>query len=268
MMNARTTTFPGGLQFPVEGLRVNGEALREAPPEMVELGFEIHGMGLTAAFALQDCVVRTMQTGQALTGIGIPQTDLQAGPMGVRSIPFAPALNPHPFAPALNPHTPMRPLLNAPYSALGGLAPFSPAHAQLHQPSGYDATSSVKVLVRELIRLAEVVDAVTGSGSTVLASIRFLLQDEAKLRRSLFEDAVRQAREKADILAAAFGKTVGNPISIDEDFRVYQPNPLYADGYSPYSPGVPPFPFNMTRHPFTFGQLAFHASVGVTYQFQ
>jgi len=259
MMNARTTTFPGGLQFPVEGLRVNGEALREAPPEMVELGFEIHGMGLTAAFALQDCVVRTMQTGQALTGIGIPQTDLQAGPMGVRSIPFAPALNPH---------TPMRPLLNAPYSALGALAPFSPAHAQLHQPSGYDATSSVKVLVRELIRLAEVVDAVTGSGSTVLASIRFLLQDEAKLRRSLFEDAVRQAREKADILAAAFGKTVGNPISIDEDFRVYQPNPLYADGYSPYSPGVPPFPFNMTRHPFTFGQLAFHASVGVTYQFQ
>src|SRR5207249_10626499 len=95
MMNARTTTFPVGLQIPVEGLRVIGEAVREAPPEVVELGFEIHGMGLTAAFALQDCVVRTIQMGQALTGIGIPQTDLQAGPMGVRSTPFAPALNPH-----------------------------------------------------------------------------------------------------------------------------------------------------------------------------
>jgi len=259
MMNARTTTFPVGLQIPVEGLRVIGEAVREAPPEVVELGFEIHGMGLTAAFALQDCVVRTIQMGQALTGIGIPQTDLQAGPMGVRSTPFAPALNPH---------TPMHPLLSAPFSAHGAVAPLSPVHLQLHQSCGYDATSSVKVSVRELTRLAEVVDAVTGSGSAVLVSIRFLLQDEAKLRRSLFEDAVRQAREKADTLAAAFGKTVGNPISIDEDFRVYQPNPLYADGYSPHLLGVPPFPFNMTRHPFTVGQLAFHASVGVTYQLQ
>src|SRR5438093_6427432 len=256
MMNARTTTFPVGLQFPVEGLRVIGEAVREAPPEVVELGFEIHGMGLTAAFALQDCVTRTMQAGQALTGMGIPQTDLQAGPMGVRLIPFAPALNPP---------TPMHPLLNPPYSPLGAVAPLSPAQSQ---PScGYDATSSVKVSVRELTRLAEVVDAATGSGSTVLVSIRFLLQDEAKLRRSLFEDAVRQAREKADILAAAFGKTVGNPVSVDEDFQVYQPNPLYADGYSPHSLDVLRFPFNMTRHPFTMGQLAFHASVGVTYQF-
>src|SRR2546428_9175960 len=54
MMNARTTTFPVGLQIPVEGLRVIGEAVREAPPAVVELGFEIHGMGVMGDLSLRD----------------------------------------------------------------------------------------------------------------------------------------------------------------------------------------------------------------------
>src|SRR5947208_9368199 len=71
MMNARTTTFPVGLQIPVEGLRVMGGAVREVPPEGVERGFELHGMGLTAAFALHACIGWTRLTGMALTVIGI-----------------------------------------------------------------------------------------------------------------------------------------------------------------------------------------------------
>ena len=87
MTNSRTI-MPSFAQLPVEGLKVTGEAVRELTPEVIELGFDIHGMGSTAAFALQDCAIRMMQIGQALTSLGITQTDLQAGPMSVRAIPM------------------------------------------------------------------------------------------------------------------------------------------------------------------------------------
>jgi len=237
-----------------------GEAAREAPPEVIELGFDIQGMGSTAAFALQDCAIRMMQIGQALTTMGIQQTDLQAGPMSVRAIPIP--------AQALSSFTGLRPQLHPGFSSLGSVVPFAPAHPQTHSPYGFGVTSSVKVSVRETARLAEVVDAVMGSGANILASFRFLLHDERTLRRTLLEEAVREARDKAEVLAAAVGRSVGKPTSIEEDFRVYQPHPVYADGFSQHLAAIAPFPPNITRYPFTVGQLTFHASVSVTYQLQ
>src|SRR5947207_15706308 len=107
------STLPFGLRPPVEGLRVTGEAARETTPEVIELGFDIHGMGSTAAFALQDCAIRMMQIGQALNAMGMGQSDLQAGPMSIRSIPLQ--------ALALSPFTVARPLLNPASSGLGAV---------------------------------------------------------------------------------------------------------------------------------------------------
>jgi uncharacterized protein YggE len=250
-------TPPFGLQFPIEGLKVTGEAVRESTPEVIELGFDIHGMGSTAAFALQDCAIRMMQIGQALTAMGIGQGDLQAGPMSLRPIPLP--------APPLSTFSLTRPLLNPAYSGFGDVAPFTPAPPQVNTSYGYDVASSVKLSVRDTTRLAEVVDAVMGSGANVLASVRFFLRDERAVRRTLLEEAVREAREKAEILAAAVGKTLAAPTHIEEDFRVYQPYPVHADG-SLHWPGAPAFPANVARYPFTVGHLTFHACVSVAYQ--
>ena len=254
------STLPFGLRPPVEGLRVTGEAARETPPEVIELSFDIHGMGSTAAFALQDCAIRMMQIGQALTSMGIPQTDLQAGAMTVRSSQVP--------APTANLFGGLRPLLNPGLGSFGSIVPFTPALPQARQTCGYDVSSSVKVSVRDTARLAEVVDVVMGSGANVLASFRFRLHDEQALRRTLLEEAVREARDKAEILAAAVGKSVGRPASIDEDFRVYQPHPVYADGNTQNLSVMPTFPASITRYPFMGGQLTFLASVSVTYQLQ
>ena len=72
----------------------------------------------------------------------------------------------------------------------------------------------------------------------------------------------------AEILAAAVGKSVGRPTSIDEDFRVYQPHPVYANGHPQNLSVMPTFPASITRYPFMGGQLTFHASVSVTYHLQ
>jgi len=119
------STLPFGLRPPVEGLRVTGEAARETPPEVIELSFDIHGMGSTAAFALQDCAIRMMQIGQALTSMGIPQTDLQAGAMTVRSSQVP--------APTSNLFGGLRPLLNPGLGSFGSIVPFTPALPQARQ---------------------------------------------------------------------------------------------------------------------------------------
>jgi uncharacterized protein YggE len=169
--------------------------------------------------------------------------------------------------PSLSPLPGLRPLLNPTFSSFGSVAPFIPTHLQSQPSHGYGVTSSVKVSVRDTARLAEVVDTVMGSGANILSSFRFLLHDERTLRRTLLEEAVREARDKAEVLATAVGKSVGKPVSIDEDFRVYQPHPGYAEAYAQPSVTMP-FPANITRYPFTVGQLTFHASVSVTYQLQ
>ena len=70
--------------------------------------------------------------------------------------------------------------------ALLGERPVAIVGSRRASPYGFGVTSSVKVSVRETARLAEVVDAVMGSGANILASFRFLLHDERKHRRAHF----------------------------------------------------------------------------------
>src|SRR4051812_42827984 len=56
-----------GLQKPVEGLTVVGEAAREAAPEIIEMFFDIHSAAATAVMATQENANRIMQIRQALT---------------------------------------------------------------------------------------------------------------------------------------------------------------------------------------------------------
>src|SRR5262249_12409935 len=62
----RMTTMLYGSQKPVEGLTVMGEATRDATPELVEMFFDIHSAGPTAAMATQENANRVMQLRQAL----------------------------------------------------------------------------------------------------------------------------------------------------------------------------------------------------------
>ena len=70
------TPTPFGVRSTVEGLTVVGESAREAPPEIVELSFEIHSVGLTAGIALQENTAKATQIGQALAAIGNALTDM------------------------------------------------------------------------------------------------------------------------------------------------------------------------------------------------
>ena len=241
------TSMPFGQRQTIEGLTVVGEATRDPLPEIIELGFDVHAAAFSAALAVQEIAAKVNQIGQNLARVSDGQVKVQIG--GVAVWPLLRPPNPQ-FMPISAP-----PLLPVPALHAGSIVPMATTQ-DMPQPVGYTAIGSIKVAVQESARLGEIVDTVTAAGAVPNGNIRFLVRDEAALRRTLLEDAVTEAREKAKILAAGFGKTPGNPISISEEFVAYQ---FQQDGGR--MPGAG------TRVPMA-GPLVFSARVNVTYQLQ
>lgn len=244
-----------------EGLTVMGEATRTAQPDIVELSLDVHSAAPVASQALRDNAARVMQIGHAVTSMGIPQQELQAGAATLYPIyqPFGAPLNPLPVPPGFGTHA-LMPL------GVQALTPFG-AGADGPQLVGYHVVSFLKLSLSDVAKLGDVVDAATRAGANIGNGFLFRLRDEPAIRRGLMEDAGRDAREKADALASVLGKTTGDPVSVSEDFSTYQVGPVYGNGYRGG-------PFTLTpagtiaRLPFSPGELSFHARVSVTYRIQ
>jgi len=245
-----------GMRAAVEGLTVVGEAAHDVSPEMIELGFEIHSVGITAAMAVQENVAKAKHIGQALGTIGKSETELKNGNVDVMPILQLP--NP-PLSMMPNP-------LQLQSAFVTGSANVAAMPTLPESPNliGYRAVSSIKIALRDANRAGEVVDIVTRAGAITNGSVRLLLQDEAAIERNLLEEAVRRAREKATVLAAAVGKTPGNPISIAEEVTAYQPQQPYGNGRH----NTLLMAGGNLRPPFINGQLTFCARVSVVYALQ
>jgi uncharacterized protein YggE len=244
--------------MPIEGLTVVGEAVHDITPEMIELGFEIHSVGVSAAIAVQENVAKTKHIEQALAPIGKAETAIKTGAIEVTPILQLP--NP-PIAPGPNAL-----LLQSAFGIFSSSVPMMAPPSLSENPIvlAFRAMSSLKVAIRDAHQAGEVIDIAIRAGAVPSGSVRFLLQDEVAIERVLLEEAVRRAREKAAILAAAVGKTPGAPISISEEVTAYQPQSLYNNGRQ--NPLMPPA--GTMRPPFINGQLTFSAKVSVVYSLQ
>ena len=81
---------------------------------------------------------------------------------------------------------------------------------------GYQATNQVTVTVRDITKTGAVVDAATGAGATDVSNITFRLDDQAAAEAQAREQAVLNARAKADTIASAAGVEITGVISITE----------------------------------------------------
>ena len=82
--------------------------------------------------------------------------------------------------------------------------------------SGYRATNRVTVKLRDLSKIAGVIDAVTAAGANDIGSINFTVSNASKLLDDARAEAIVDARRKAEIYAKAAGVSLGAPISIVE----------------------------------------------------
>ncbi|HWA23833.1 MAG TPA: SIMPL domain-containing protein [Caulobacterales bacterium] len=82
--------------------------------------------------------------------------------------------------------------------------------------NGYQANNNVTVKVRNLKNVGKAVDSVVTDGSNQVSGISFGLDDDTKAMDLARTDAVKKARARAEIYAAAAGLKVDRILSISE----------------------------------------------------
>jgi uncharacterized protein YggE len=81
---------------------------------------------------------------------------------------------------------------------------------------GYRASNRVTIRLRDVTKVASVIDTLVGAGANDIGGINFMVAQASKLLDEAREQAVADARRKAEIYAKAAGVTLGAPISISE----------------------------------------------------
>ncbi len=81
----------------------------------------------------------------------------------------------------------------------------------------YRASNRVAVRLRDVGKLASLIDTMVAAGANDIGGINFMVSNASKLLDEAREQAVADARRKAEIYAKAAGVTLGAPLSISEE---------------------------------------------------
>jgi uncharacterized protein YggE len=121
-------------------------------------------------------------------------------------------------------------------------------------PRGYVARNMIEVRVDELGKLGSVLDAVVGSGATMIHGLRFDVKERDRLEAAALQSAVKEAMAKAQAVAAASNKTIDHVMAIEE----------LAGGERPPIPRQYAMSARAEATPVAPGELEIRASVRVT----
>jgi uncharacterized protein YggE len=121
--------------------------------------------------------------------------------------------------------------------------------------TGYQASNSVTVRVDDLARVGPVIDAGLAAGANTLDGVDFGLRDDGAARAAALTDAVREARAKAEGLAAALGVRLVEIVEVAEGGVAVSPPPFQARGMAAMAPT-----------PVAAGQVGVDASVTVRWR--
>jgi uncharacterized protein YggE len=89
---------------------------------------------------------------------------------------------------------------------------------------GYRASNQVSVRLHDVTKVASTIDLLVGAGANDIGGINFMVSQASRLLDDAREQAVADARRKADIYAKAAGVTLGAPLSISEEGS---PGPMF-----------------------------------------
>jgi uncharacterized protein YggE len=166
--------------IPPAAISVTGEATVSVPPDLAEIDGGVASEAKTAREASEANNAAMGKVLQALKGAGIEEKDIRTSRLSLE-----------------------------PQSAPNRSGPSAIA--------GYRASNRVTVRVRDVTKVASVIDTLVGAGANEIGGINFVVSQASKLLDEARERAVADARRKAEIYAKAAGVTLGAPLSISEE---------------------------------------------------
>lgn len=229
----------GGNVAQSEGLFVVGEGKVTALPDRIVLTLAIESRGVNATQAHDEMTQRTQHLIRVLMEQGIAHSDMQTAwvaahpvltPMGMTPTGPVSMSAPQAGAPQMG-QTPVAAGYPSPMPPHLGAAPFSgalfgypgPGVAQTAGPQlspqarGYAAGSWLRVIVREPQRLGELLDTATAAGVVFGAGMSAGTENEAALRCAALQAAAKDAWAKAEVLALAAGRRLGQLLTLNEE---------------------------------------------------
>ncbi len=167
-------------QTPPPAISVTGEATVSVPPDQAQIDGGVTSDAKTAREASDANNAAMGKVLLALKGAGIDEKDYQTSRL---------SLQPQ-YAPNRSGPSPV---------------------------VGYRASNRVTVKLRDVTKVANIIDVRVGAGANELGGINFVVSQASKLLDDAREKAVADARRKAEIYAKAAGVTLGEPLGISED---------------------------------------------------
>jgi uncharacterized protein YggE len=201
---------PAVAQVPPAAISVSGEASVSVAPDLAQVDGGVTSEAKTAREASDANNAAMGKVLLALKGAGIDEKDYQTSRL---------SLQPQYAQP-------------------------TPGRTVAPQISGYRASNRVTIKVRDVTKVAAVIDTLVGAGANEVGGINFIVTQASKALDEARAKAVADARRKAEIYAKAAGVTLGEPLSISEEgaappvvFRSKMAAPMAANAPTPVAPG-------------------------------
>lgn len=176
---AGETTVHLQTQDAADSITVSGRVAMEVVPDVARITVGVSSRAATPAAAREATAEAINSTLDALLEMGIEEKDIQTSNMNMRTV----------------------------YSYDGNGNSYV---------NGYRMDTSLTILVREMDRAGEVVDAAIAAGTNELDGIEYLVSNRDEVYGQALTDAVELARQKAEALASAAGRTLGAVMTVDE----------------------------------------------------
>ncbi len=125
---------------------------------------------------------------------------------------------------------------------------------------GFDASQSLRVKVRDLDKVSDILAAATNAGANQAGGVQFTVDDPEKARAEARQEAIEQAQAKAVVLAKQLGMKLGKMKNFSEGGGYVPPIMYSRDAMAmEKSAGVTPTPLPM-------GEEDVNVQVTLTYE--
>lgn len=205
------TVAPAISEARTDVITVNGRGEVSHAPDIAHTSLGVEVTAPTVQQATQMANARMNEVLAALEKVGVAKKDIQTSSLNIgfeRTYP--PPVYPTP-APAPAPRTTPKGAPSTPAEP----APQAPEQA----PAGfYRVTNMVQVTIRDLAKLGPILDAAVNAGGNAAYGISFGIDDPKPLEAEARAKAMEQARAQAEQLAKLAGHSLGDVVTITEEF--------------------------------------------------
>ena len=192
-------------------ISVTGEGTVSVPPDLAQIDAGVASDGKTAREASEANNAAMGKVLLALKGAAIEEKDYQTSRLSLQPLYTQSAQNR------------TGPVVTGPPAVVG-----------------YRASNRVSIKLRDVAKVASVIDLLVAAGANDIGNINFTVTQASKLLDEAREKAVADAKRKAEIYAKAAGVTLGAPLSISEEGAPMPTFRAKALAVAPMAAGAPP----------------------------